>query len=827
MIATGFHAVVLLAAVGLVGYAASPFFHNMPRPTSQPSTMENVDWTSPYGNIYCLACHRQLAHAMAGLDVEQGHSTNVVLKPEQIRAVQEMGMVAGPGGVLICMSCHKLGLTNPHMLADTLTDSRLCRHCHPQQFTAVNTKHDLRTTAPHEKNRFGQTAETGGLCSACHLSHYYARDFEPCELDPDGRCITCHKIGRAAAKFARPTMEHPKTQCIICHNPHDSTNRHFLKKPHAQMCADCHTDFTGGMAKGMHPLGAMRYDVPKVLVDAGAETFGNSRELTCLICHSTHSSAQDPLLVLPADTNQLCLSCHEKELAERAPGGKLPKHGQSPKLTAAQRAVVEGRGARVGPGSELLCVSCHKVHHAEPDSTLLAFRPKSEDACSACHQDKAGVVGTVHDLRTNFPDEKNVAGATPLSAGACSGCHTAHRPARLPVPSAADASGQCTTCHQESGCAKRKLAGALGHPGDPAHPGNTCTACHNPHERQIAHFLLKSPAGLCRECHAEQYSLAGGPHDRSKHPDQWPKGDAGTDGPCMACHVAHGGKGTGLFLAETKADSYHDAVCLTCHANNGWNAPSNLAAIHPQRISPEEKRVPVSLVPVDDRGNMRMGCRTCHNVHGGAEPVHLARVKPGEATESLCMHCHEEKRLINLTSHAPELLTKMGFDVDSCKPCHAMHARPVEAWGYMLSPRFLLKSQQVTTRPTGGGMPCSACHHAGGPAPVREVSSHPWVLAFNVVESNAAGYMPLFNDDGKEAVNGQITCRTCHLAHGRVDRLKAVASGPAMTDAQRSAARLQVRPFVPPNLCTQCHGGEALFKFMYFHNLAKRAKPKE
>lgn len=820
------HMLVLAGAIGLVTYAAVPYLHGVPAAMTTPSSMESVDWTSPYSSIYCLACHRQVAPAMAGLDVQQGHSHNVILAPEQAQAVQQMGTIIGPGNVLICMSCHKLGKTNPYMLADTLTDSNLCRRCHPQQFTLIGSKHDLRTSAPHEKNRLDQTTTTGGPCSACHLAHHYARDFEPCELDPDGRCITCHKIGRAAARLARPTMEHPKSQCIICHDPHNDNNQHYLKKPGAQMCADCHKDYVNGPAKGMHPLGAMDYDVPEALLKAGGETFNQPRQLTCLVCHSTHSSTHKPLLVMPADTNQLCLTCHDKQLTQQAMGGAMHKHALSPTLTAQQQAAVKDHGGQIGPNGQLLCVSCHSVHHAQSNASLLSTWAASPDACRACHPDKTSVDGTAHDLRTSFPNEKNLAGAGVWAAGTCSACHLAHGPAKSPAPTAADTAGQCTSCHQENACGKGKLAGSAGH------PDTQCAACHDPHQNRVPHFLAKDANDLCRTCHADQYSLTGGPHDPSAHPDRWPKDvtDAGT--PCLACHVTHGTKGSGLFRATRTPDSYRDAVCLNCHQENGWDANSATAAIHPRQIPADEKLVPLSLVPVDDRGNTRIGCRTCHNVHGGTEPAHLAQVKPGQPTADLCIHCHQDKKLIALTSHAPQRLASLGCDTDSCKPCHAMHARPDATWGQMLSPRFLVPdnsaaasrpaaTEAAMSQPSETALPCQICHRPGGPAPVRQINTHPMGFMFNTIKPDEPGYMPLFNAQGKVDPNGQITCRTCHLSHGRLDLLKAAASQPMPAQAAE-ATKLQVRAFVTPNLCTQCHGADARRRFLFFHTHASR-----
>ena len=177
--------------------------------------MADVDWTSPRSSVYCLGCHWNVGAATAVLDVQRGHSHNVALNETQLGAVRDLGTTVGPGNTLICMSCHTLAATGrPFMLADTLEDSQLCRRCHPGHY-ARNTPHDLRRSAPDEKNHRGQTAAEGGPCSACHLAHSYARTIIPSPLDPDGYCITCHQaFGVAADRAPTQIMQHPESHCL-------------------------------------------------------------------------------------------------------------------------------------------------------------------------------------------------------------------------------------------------------------------------------------------------------------------------------------------------------------------------------------------------------------------------------------------------------------------------------------------------------------------------------------------------------------------------------------------------------------------------------------
>jgi predicted CXXCH cytochrome family protein len=825
-IGRGLHVVVLLAACGAIVGLSAPFFRAAAhvKPVSVPSAMEDVKWQDPASSVYCLACHHQVSPAMAGLDVQRGHSLNVVLNEIQLQTVREMGTVAGPGGTLICMSCHKLGQdASAYMLADSLADSRLCRRCHQGHY-AQGTPHDLRQSAPAEKNRLGQTVAEGGPCSACHLSHRYARDIVPSPLDPDGYCITCHQAYRVASDRARKQMQHPESHCLQCHNPHDMTSGSFLREPANRLCLRCHNRLGGGAEAGMHPLGPMDRPMPAELLPVGTTAAKDAHEVTCATCHSMHNGEVPNLLRTVQGSNELCLSCHKEKLAAGLSHGKLTRHGQSPILNAEQLAVVEKWRNPVGPNGELLCVSCHRVHGGEKNSFLLAERPRYEEMCAECHPRTLAVVGSSHDLRTNFPQQVNAKGISPMDAGVCSTCHLAHGPARERVPTAGDPTGGCVSCHRAGQCAQRMPAPNVDH------PKIACQACHNPHDRQFGNFLVEDSSTLCLRCHEAQASLVGGPHDlkASVHQDKWPVAARGEKGSCLPCHVPHGGPRADLFRVGGAAPlSNHDDVCLSCHVDAAWGANSAIAAIHPQKIAPEHSRVDLALVPTDAAGSKRMGCRTCHSPHGGADPVHLARVKPQEPTQTLCVRCHRDKELVKYTGHSAEKLKSTGFTTDSCKPCHALHAQPDATWGQMLSPRFLMERcvQQPGAGPTC--LPCLACHFEGGPAPLREKSTHPEMIMMNISAPTEPGYLPLFDASGREAPDGQVVCRTCHVSHGRLELLQMMADKVALTPEQQNAVRAQVRPYVAPNICSACHGDQGRSRYLYFHNAEMRKRAAE
>lgn len=805
-------------AVAIVGLALFMRAAARPAPSTPPSTIENVNWRDPQSSVYCVACHRQVAPALVGLDVRRSHSQNVPLNAAQVQAVARMGTIAGLGDTLICMSCHKLGAIGSYMLADSLEGSRLCMNCHSGH-NAQGTPHDLRQSAPTEKNRFGVTAADGGPCSACHMAHSHAREIISSPLDPDGFCITCHQEFGVAAGHARNRMLHPESQCLQCHNPHDASFGDFLIEPINDLCASCHAGFEKGAVAGMHPIGRMEYEVPGELVTAGAVINGDSHDLTCVTCHGVHTSSADALLITERNSNRLCLACHRDELACLSGTGDLPKHGQSPIMDATQAAVVADWNGVAGPQRELLCVSCHRIHNAPARAALLAFGQATANTCLSCHQNQASVLGSAHDLSLGHADSTNLLGQTPGAGGVCSACHTAHRFPRERVATAADPSGQCVSCHRTGESGGAKLVSGM------QHPDTKCTDCHDPHARGIAGMLVKNEVDLCATCHADQARLVGGPHDPKTCPDspRWAESPR-TAQACLPCHVPHGGTRPDLFrLGGETVSTNHDEVCLTCHRDAGWGAASSVAAIHPHEVSPEQQKVARALVPKDDRGNLRMGCRTCHDPHGGAEPVHLARVATDAETQSLCLNCHEPKKYIEQTGHAAAKLNGHGLATDSCKPCHAMHAPVGDTWGLMLSSRFLPAAGASIGDEVEGRLPCLACHHENGPAPVRAIASHPKVAMTNLYGPEMPGYLPLYTIDGREDAGGQVTCRTCHVSHGRPDLLEqAKASTDNLTPSERHMMRMQVRTFAPPNLCTECHGPDARRKFLFFHDPQQR-----
>lgn len=185
--------------------------------------------------------------------------------------------------------------------------------------------------------------------------------------------------------------------CGICHNPE---NMGKLLLPEPDLCYQCHED--------LHNFNQVLHGP----VDAGY----------CTQCHNPHSANDSSLLRYKGQ--ELCYSCHDKELLK-----KNPLHES-----------VSGD-----------CLNCHNAHGGSDQLALQA------NSCNQCHVPFKNEYKVVHG---------------PVDANMCQECHSSH---------ASDAKnklittgqGLCTRCHSLELVLKNEVHDGI-EDGD-------CTDCHNPH----------------------------------------------------------------------------------------------------------------------------------------------------------------------------------------------------------------------------------------------------------------------------------------------------------------------------------------------------------
>jgi len=616
-------------------------------------------------------------------------------------------------------------------------------------------------------------------------------------------------------------------KCRTCHSAHTSGqfNADFAKaiflrtdQSVGSLCISCHTPSHAGMEHGSHPMGSMKIEVPVELVNAGARVERDATQITCVVCHTSHGSPYDNLMVLPASENTLCTSCHAALAPESFAAGMHASHPLTPSLNPQHQQAVANLGMRLGADEQLICLSCHDMHHAKGKQHLLPLDMANGALCLGCHTDMQSVTQTTHDLRRSRPEVANRAGVTPTSGGPCSSCHMFHQAARTPETFAFDKAGQCITCHQADRCASNKLLGERNHPGE------SCLDCHDPHTNAFDHFMRGQPAEVCSNCHADQAQLVGGGHDAARQRSAWPEVAAMTEDRCLACHRPHStSKQRGMRVEPCgRSGPMGDDVCIACHTDADWDATSHVAMMHPRNVSVQQ--VSHGLPTARAGTSETLGCRTCHNPHAPPSRAgSLLRVDANATATSLCFKCHTDMSGVAYTGHGAEALTHAGLDADSCLPCHSVHANPALVDERLMAPRAWWATTTVNdpTTMSGDDARCTGCHRSGGSAAPARIATHPVVPMRQVNRPDSAAFLPLFDAQGERSETGAITCRTCHAPHGQIP-----ADGPqklaGLTDAERRAQRLMLRPFNAPNVCSTCHGMDALRRFLYFHDSDKR-----
>lgn len=617
--------------------------------------------------------------------------------------------------------------------------------------------------------------------------------------------------------------------CRTCHTAHTRggagesiSTAVFLrvKSRPSELCMGCHEPLGLGPQAGMHPLKKMDEPIPQELVDAGAQPGEDPSAMTCMFCHEAHGSSDKLLLVVKADRNELCIACHDQMRPGRfrEPDQELP-HPLRPTLNSDQLAAAESAHRPIGPGDTLICSTCHAMHHAANKRYLLAFDLKGSEMCLKCHSEKVSLLDSPHDLRLNYPEERNSLGMSPAQTGPCSSCHLFHDYAREPEPGPLDAAGECLACHRVGGLAVKKIVGPHNH------PEANCTECHDPHLGQQRGYMRERTQHLCTRCHTDKVIAGASPHNPANAIDAWPGVSRWTDVPCLACHRPHGDAKSGLFRAGlAKGFARDDAACIACHSDAAWNSAHQRSAMHPR--DPGDAALPDDLPLVSTAVGAepsQIGCKTCHNPHQSSGE-HLLRTAAGASDESLCLRCHTNQQPITHTGHTPELLARAGLETNACQPCHNVHANP-ELLADKLWPKKLIAPPPPPSKlPAVVGGHCLGCHKPDGPAPAPAVATHPDVAMFSP-PGVAGSPINLFDTRGQLDPTGHLTCRTCHMPHGRpgaVADAKAVGAPPTLA---AKVAGTMLRPFVAPNLCTTCHGADGLRRFLYFHDPQRRSGP--
>jgi predicted CXXCH cytochrome family protein len=769
----------------------------------------------------CIACHTDKSpETSPPAGAPMHHIGQAYPGFEPPAALLEQKATFGPAGELSCLSCHRLHEASgaKPLLIRKNQDSSLCLDCHRTERAIVDSPHDLRISSPYTVNAGGQTASQSGPCGACHRIHGWARDVPDTHRPHSSGCMECHQSGGPGALHRLYVDAHavgtpvPEDMpvllpldeatgsigCLTCHDPHSPRS--------AKVEAET-TEATPAATEGQsqhHP----RITTPPGRID---------------------SEIQEPRSFLRREGSQLCVLCHDR--LTDLPGRPHDPAAFGP--TARSKLLVH---PSIGP-----CRVCHTTHSAQGPHlwarTPVAAGEQIADLCGACHRDKLGVKDSVHDPAA--ADWAKRLGF--VSKGSCVDCHPVHDANEPPGIWGAIPGGRVESVGEQTtgqSCEACHRAGAPGKEMQTAHIGKIlegtidnlpenmvldpqrrilCTTCHDIHQKESGTKLLVATVPeLCGICHRDKLGIQNSVHDPGTA--EWAK-KLGfvSKGSCIDCHPVHGPRGEGGIWANIGGADVSAQSCETCHragapasAMETPHVGKSLETLDPAfDIEKLLQNMPLS-------PERRIACVTCHDIHqAGHDPKLLASPRTGSG---VCLACHVEAggligTLHDLRTSAPEAHNVRGetsAESGPCGSCHLVHVSS-EAGGVW--------AQGSTLQGKGGSGYCTCCHSQGECASdrVAKYVDHPDVALVNRTRPGQPGYMPTFDPAGEPSDTGAISCLTCHEPH--------VAPPNATAGGANARRRMFLRPHASQELCTDCHGAETLWRFLYYHKERRNPYP--
>jgi predicted CXXCH cytochrome family protein len=303
----------------------------------------------PFDDGACLECHRPHASPYAALTTKPAESFCFSCHKDLEQEIAQ-GEPHAPVAGGECGSCHL-----PHAGTESalLTDSKLelCGQCHDLEARELRTAHkgfplegvDCQNChAAHASPKglllpdmHGPFAE--GDCTSCH------EGLQPHQLvtSVNQLCFTCHEdfVSEGTSAFVHAPLQQDEG-CVGCHGPHVGYGTSLLLKQGPQLCLGCHDsdEFRGSVKHDVAFEDCGNCHLPHTSADKGLLTTGDVMELcitchddavethyhpmgvgvtdprtkeplSCVGCHSAHSSDHAAILVAEKD-RKLCIICH-------------------------------------------------------------------------------------------------------------------------------------------------------------------------------------------------------------------------------------------------------------------------------------------------------------------------------------------------------------------------------------------------------------------------------------------------------------------------------------------------------------------------------------
>jgi len=760
-----------------------------------------------------------------------------------------------------------------YALEQNTDDNNECATCHVMWLSDFQNP-DVATLIPYrpipleKSGREIDVASNERMCFTCHDGYILESRFRW------RRKMNNHPVGgKVPDKIHIPNIDGKETfplnldkriYCGTCHTAHGidwNQNRSaiFMRaiNENSNMCRACHSDHATGIKEGNHPILDRITNFPKVLTEAGAK-IGPGNKMICESCHRQHGAPGKKLLVIKnTKSAQLCVSCHRSKRSM-----VKTKHD----LSIMQPNAKNDKGQTVSESG--LCSACHIPHGAKgPALASRLLEPGTSPVlgtCLACHKTdgiaKKKIIGQKHSHPLNVSVKNVGISIKNKSKNWLSSRKNKNAKRKLVALPLFDKQGNrteqadliaCGTCHDPHNWTPLKSKVTKKSKKDP----RTYSGTGNNSFLRIAQG---SNSNLCINCHVDKAAVIPTRHNPNAFKGEQAKlmkrsGKKRLEsGICGTCHKAHNAFGPGLWgRKQGKGNSAIEKLCNDCHKSPG-SAQDMLIGEYSHPVGKKmDTNVTIGKMPrFDNNGNRvktggNIDCSTCHDPHQW-DPTNINSVAganlkvEGNVNNSflrlradkksgLCLKCHKTQSRVAGTDHdlsitAPYSKNSLGQTVSQsgiCGTCHAVHNSKSSSslWG-----------REVGPGEDPAAKVCFSCHAKGGIAKSKvipnKLASHPRDIAvWSGVIRKAAGLsndagMPVFDDKGNRAKVGNITCPSCHNPH--LWSAKKGSRSPGKNIEGDSSSSFLLLNSSANNVCADCHGLDALFRYKYFHSKSAR-----
>lgn len=277
--------------------------------------------TAPIESL-CRDCHEFGGLATDKAIASHSHPLNV--SPVNMKDKANLPLFDAQGyrqqkdGVIDCTTCHDPHRwsqskqqdadsegdgSNSFLRTPTAKDSRLCRQCHTDKASVINTDHDLSVTSARNQNGLGQTVATSGPCAQCHAIHnpkmletLWSRSPGEGQDPIERQCRSCHDKDGPASNKVPPALQHPKSVTVWSEKSRKVYKDHTLPKmpvfdQHAKRsetgsisCASCHDPHTWSTDPNRRKENSARKNIEGDAMSSFLRN-SNSSYIVCADCH--------------------------------------------------------------------------------------------------------------------------------------------------------------------------------------------------------------------------------------------------------------------------------------------------------------------------------------------------------------------------------------------------------------------------------------------------------------------------------------------------------------------------------------------------------------